>query len=134
VLGGSKAGYNPVSPLVDSPTLGLNLVETSGGVGHNTFNPLPTCLVGLIPLRGSQADVRSPTNGGQKLQTYIAYLIISNSLICHQLNTMNETTEKINNIEKPLIQNKIDNKVINEDELKIKEMQLRNINNKYNDL
>jgi hypothetical protein len=57
VLGGSKAGYNPVSPLVDSPTLGLNLVETSGGVGHNTFNPLPTCLVGLIPLRGSQADV-----------------------------------------------------------------------------
>lgn len=70
----------------------------------------------------------------------LAYLIISNSLICHQLNSMNETTAQINNIEKPLItNNKVENTKVNnisedEDAKKLKELQLRNLNDKYNDL
>jgi hypothetical protein len=63
----------------------------------------------------------------------LAYLIVSNSLIYHQLNTMIETKEKIQNIERPLLDQK-QSELINEDQKKIKEMELRNINNKYNDL
>jgi hypothetical protein len=67
----------------------------------------------------------------------LAYLIVSNSLICHQLNTMNETTEKINNIEKPMLTHNMapqNIEPVNEDTKRIKDMQLRDINGKFSDL
>jgi hypothetical protein len=62
----------------------------------------------------------------------LAYLIISNSLICHQINSMSKTNNKINTIERPTIEQPKTN--IDENEQRIKEMELRNINNKYSDL
>ena len=66
----------------------------------------------------------------------LAYIILSNSLVCHQINSMNETNTKINSIEQQNIpQLQQSNKV--DDGLEImKAMQLRNINSnlEYKDL
>jgi hypothetical protein len=47
---------------------------------------------------------------------------------------MNEVTEKVTYIEKPSIKNKPIQPIINEDQIKITQMALKEINNKYQDL
>jgi hypothetical protein len=74
----------------------------------------------------------------------LAYLVISNTLLCHQLNSIKTTNNKIkvittksNDIE--TTQSNIINRIPEIDESactnnKIKEMMLRDVNTKYSDL
>jgi hypothetical protein len=64
----------------------------------------------------------------------LMYLIISNILICHQINNMNTVTEKISYIKKPSLENKTTQPIINKNQIKITQMALKDLNNKYQDL
>jgi hypothetical protein len=59
----------------------------------------------------------------------LMYLVISNSLICHQINFMTETSQKIEHIENSKNTNIPESQ--NED---MKNLQIKNLNHKYNDL
>lgn len=67
----------------------------------------------------------------------LAYLVISNSLICHQINSLQKLQHKTQHIEsqhKPQQTPQIEPKQISEGDKIIKELEIRNINNKYSDL
>ena len=66
----------------------------------------------------------------------LAYIILSNSLVCHQINSMNETNTKINSIEQQNIPQLQQNNKVNDGSEIMKAMQLRNINSnlEYKDL
>ena len=63
-----------------------------------------------------------------------AYLVISNSLLCHQMNTLQDSKQKMNRVEETPQQNTPHNKPNIEDDELIKSLHLRDINSKYSDL
>lgn len=60
----------------------------------------------------------------------LMYLIISNSIMCHQVNSLNDNIEKVQSIEKQESQPV----AISEEDQMMKNLMVRNLNNEYSDL